>query len=246
MAVGIHFERACNETVSQSFVILYLNIDLLVSSNGEKENELFSEVLTSLFKIVRELEHFLPRTHILRETCEYLYSIPITPKSFLSQLKQPSHQHSLHSILPIPEVLHNKKTEMGMCSPLELIAMAMFLPPFQKISEHNHHRYQSLVKSESFLRKRMKVPIEYSFHTRADTTPSVLVYIVLWSDGWDPNRSNKGNRSPVWTATSTLVFIELGVKNKPYLVVTEPLAAGPGKSSHQELFELIGEEKKNK
>ena len=38
-AGGIHFERACNKTVSQSFVILYLNIALLVSSNGKKENE---------------------------------------------------------------------------------------------------------------------------------------------------------------------------------------------------------------
>jgi hypothetical protein len=63
--------------------------------------------------------------------------------------------------------------------------------------------------------------------------------VVIWSDGWDPNRSNKGNQYPVWTATATLIFVELGVMDKPYLVVTELLGTGPGKKSHERLFELL-------
>jgi hypothetical protein len=71
----------------------------------------------------------------------------------------------------------------------------------------------------------------------------VLAYLIVWSDGWDPNRSNKGNRYPVWTATGTILFVELGENDEPYLVATELLATGPGKDSHNDFYEMLRHEK---
>jgi hypothetical protein len=66
------------------------------------------------------------------------------------------------------------------------------------------------------------------------TETQILAYTTIWLDldGWDPNSANNGNRYPVWTATGTIIFVELGKKDIPCLVVTQLLASGPGKADH--------------
>jgi hypothetical protein len=243
---AIRSTEAFANLVPKDFVLLYLNIALLVSTHGAKENELFASVVDFFLSIIVELDAYLPKGSPLKEKLEYIYRTPATVKEFLSKLEQPSNKDSLRSLLPIPLTTHNKKTEHGFCMPTELIPMAMFLPPMDNKEEHNHHRYRSIVVCEDFLQKRMLVPEIYRTDVQVMNTPTVLVYVILWSDGWDPNRSNKGNRSPVWSATATLLFVELGIIDKPYLVVTELLAAGPGKHSHDQLFILLKAEKEGK
>ncbi len=60
---------------------------------------------------------------------------------------------------------------------------------------------------------------------------------MMWFDGWDPNGSSKGNRSPVWSGSLTLVFINL--QGRVVSVATYPFAAGPGKADHEVIFEQI-------
>lgn len=233
-----------NGLVPKDFTALFLKVALLVSSHGEKENILFSEILRTLFCLVGEMEQKLyPGNHELLRKLVYMYHIPVTMDDFGKRLEGRSNSRSFHCLLPIPAVSHDCDTEHGMCTPTEVIPLAMFLPPVDT-KEHDNPRYRSLVESESFFQKRMLVPEEYRSPTRTDRTPSVLVYTVIWSDGWDPNRSNKGNRYPVWTATATMVFVELGTTDKPYLVVTELLATGPGKDSHNGFYEMLRNEKR--
>ncbi len=59
----------------------------------------------------------------------------------------------------------------------------------------------------------------------------------MWFDGWDPNGSSKGNRSPVWSGSLTLVFVDL--QGRVVSVATYPFAAGPGKADHEVIFEQI-------
>jgi hypothetical protein len=55
-----------------------------------------------------------------------------------------------------------------------------------------------------------------------------------------------GNRFPVWTATGTMMFVELGKKYNPYLVVTRLLlASGSRKVDHAMFFELVAIQRKH-
>ena len=123
--------------------------------------------------------------------------------------------------------------------------MVMFMPSSDMSDAHLHERYVSIIRSQSFIQKRQMVPQQFRDPKRSDNMPCILVYCIIWSDGWDPNRSNKGNRSPVWTATGTFVFVHLAESDLVYLVQTELLACGPGKSSHDVFFDSIHQKTKS-
>jgi hypothetical protein len=59
----------------------------------------------------------------------------------------------------------------------------------------------------------------------------------MWFDGWDPNGSSKGNRSPVWSGSITMVIVNM--QGRVVSVATYPFAAGPGKADHDVIFEQI-------
>jgi hypothetical protein len=230
----ISSNKVMKGSIPHDFVMLYLKISVLVALQGAREKELFAFVLQSFVTLIHKLSAFLPKDHPLEEKLEYINCIPTNTRSFVSQLEQPSNQNSLLSLLPTPGVLHVQEIEHSFCSLTELVSMAMFLPPTKKRLKHLKHQYHSLVLSTAYLEQRHRVPVQY--RTQCETTnrrPTVLVYVVIWSDGWDPNRSNKGNRYPVWTATATLVCVELGQNDKPYMVITELLGTGLGKKSHK-------------
>jgi hypothetical protein len=232
--------------IPHNFVMLYLKISVLVASQGAREKELFAFVLQSFVTLIHKLSAFLPKDHPLEEKLEYINHIPTNTRSFMLQLEQPSNQNSLLSLIPTPGVLHVQKIEHRFCSLTELVSMAMFLPPSEKRFEHLKHQYQSLILSTAYMERRQQVPVQYRTHcATTNITPTVLVYVVIWSDGWDPNRSNKGNRYPVWTATATLVCVKLGQSDKPYMVISELLGTGPGKKSHERVYSNCCSEKRN-
>jgi hypothetical protein len=130
---------------------------------------------------------------------------------------------------------------MRMCRSPHLISYDLGLSNADVDPPYNA-KFERLVNSEhgQALFQRAKVQLIAETTTVNGTHASYLPLVVLfmmWFDGWDPNESSKGNRSPVWSGLLTLVFINLqgGVVS----VATYPFAAGPGKADHNVIFQNI-------
>ena len=87
----------------------------------------------------------------------------------------------------------------------EIVPHAMLLPPLLLVT-YIHPWYKSVVNSSLFKENRSHIAELGSGSTDGI---SVMAFVPLWSDGWDPNSSNKGNRYPVWTATVLLYLWNL-------------------------------------
>jgi hypothetical protein len=57
-------------------------------------------------------------------------------------------------------------------------------------------------------------------------------------DGWDPSASTKNNRSPVHTASATLLCID-NTTGLPFDSRSFPIACGPGKANHNAVFQAL-------
>jgi hypothetical protein len=230
-------ENASVGSVPSPWLFAFLSIARIVLlSNGEVHALLSS--LTSFMYMI--LSFFLEKLRLLPDL-----PLPLSVCDYTCMILNTSNTHSLKSILPIPHFSWNAKTEHTILSPTELVPMVLFMPPMASSKNGLCDRYRSTIKSESFFEKRNKVPLQY----RSDNaeTPAVLVYITLWSDGWDPNKSSKNNRSPVWSATGTMIFAELGSEDTPFLAHTVLLGVGASKNtSHEEFFEMLVKEKTTK
>ena len=66
--------------------------------------------------------------------------------------------------------------------------------------------------------------------SQGSTKPAIAVFMIFWSDGFDPNNSMKRNRHTVWILTVTFFFYDLTQK-KLYLVESCLVAMGPGKGA---------------
>ena len=67
---------------------------------------------------------------------------------------------------------------------------------------------------------------------------NVICLMILWSDGYDPNTSTKGNRKGAWVATWTFVMYDMA-EQCVYNVLTTLCAVGPGKGDDQEDHTLV-------
>ena len=83
--------------------------------------------------------------------------------------------------------------------------------------------------------------------SQGSTKPAVAVFMIFWSDGFDPNTSMKRNRHTVWVLTVTFFFFDL-TKKKLYLVESCLVAMGPGKEvseskeDHTYVFDKLRED----
>ena len=59
---------------------------------------------------------------------------------------------------------------------------------------------------------------------------SVAVFMVFWSDGFDPTTSMKRNRHSVWILTVTIFLVDVQT-NELYLVESCLVSMGPGKGN---------------
>ncbi len=66
----------------------------------------------------------------------------------------------------------------------------------------------------------------------------VTLGLIFWMDGWDPSASTKNNRSPIHTASVTLLCIDNST-GLPFDARTFPIACGPGKANHNAVFEAL-------
>jgi hypothetical protein len=228
-------EFRMKDSVPSQWINLFLSVAQLVLMLGLDGRETLSDILVfnkrlwncTVGKLLR-----LPNM-----------PIPTTTREFQSMILNGSNKNSLHSLLPIPHVDHLDQSEHAYCSLSELVATTMFLPPDSCVKRGVPERYQSMMHSELYFEQRNRIPRSYLQH--ADSVPCILAFVPVWSDGWDPNRSNKGNRYPVWTATATIILVQLSAASgdKAYLAVTQLWAAGPGKASHDDFFRAASSEK---
>jgi hypothetical protein len=223
------------EKIGSPWLICFLYIARIVMLTTAEVHELLSTVLVffngiaKLFLVPRNLYPSMP--------------LPLTPYHFQSMITNGSNSNSLKSILPVPHLEHNPETEHSYSSLTELVPMTMFMPPSSCVTKGVCDRYSSSTKSELFFSKRNMIPAEY---LNNEDVPTVLVFVSLWSDGWDPSRLSKNNRHPVWTATGTMIFVEIGTPDKPYLANTVLMGVGPGKESHEEFFDMLVNEKRTR
>jgi hypothetical protein len=91
-------------------------------------------------------------------------------------------------------------------------------------------KFERLVNSKhgQALFRRAKTRLMAEATTIGGSYVPLVVLFMMWFDGWDPNGSSKGNRSPVWSGSITLVFVNL--QGKVVSAATYPFAAGPGKA----------------
>ena len=229
-------KNAMEADVASPWLMAFLTIARIVLLTKEEVHELLAGLLCFLDSLIR---FFAVKAGVYPDM-----PLPITQANFRSMITNQTNTNSLKSILPIPHIEYHENSEHSFSRPTELIAMMMFMPPIQSVKNGMCPRYSSTVSSQSFSEKRNRIPAYYLSDYK--TIPSVLVYMTMWSDGWDPNQSTKSNRHPVWTATGTMVFVELGAQDNPYFANTVLMGVGPGKESHERFFEMLVDEKKGR
>jgi hypothetical protein len=148
-------QDANDQLVPKDFVVTFLYIARLVEVLGEQEAEMLSAVLSSFLKLLGETESFVPQEKTaLKKRIQYMYNLPATTERFFSHIESPNNARSLRNLLPVPKISRNDATEHAMCSPTEVIPMAMFLPPLADKNSEGKEQYLSIVQSESFLEKK--------------------------------------------------------------------------------------------
>jgi hypothetical protein len=103
-------------------------------------------------------------------------------------------------------------------------------------------KFERLVNSNQgqklFLRAKLQLMSEAeTIDANVNSYARYVVLLLMWFDGWDPNGSSKGNRSPIWSGTITMVFLTM--EGVIVFVATYPFAAGPGKADHDVIFQQI-------
>jgi hypothetical protein len=222
------------DCISVNDLILFFRIARLVFQLGPKHQHLLGGVLSGLE--TRNLPPSLDTTYRSSDGLQ----LPTTHKAFTAKLLNPTNTNSLTSTIPLPPTISLSGKHAYVSIPA-LIAYDLGLanpnvdPPYNA-------KFERLVNSEHgkalFVRAKAKLMAETKMinDTRASYVPMVVL-LMMWFDGWDPNGSSKGNRSPVWSGSLTLVFVDL--QRRVVAVATYPFAAGPGKADHDVIFDKI-------
>jgi hypothetical protein len=213
---------------------LFFRIARLVFQLGPKHQHLLGGVLTGF-----EMRHPSPAGTSTSQSSQGL-QLPTTHKAFIAKLLNQTNTNSLTSIIPRPPTVGLSGKHAYVSIPAlvayELgLANATVDPPYNA-------KFERLVISEhgQTLFQQAKAQLMAESTTIDGTNTSyvpLVVMLMMWFDGWDPNGSSKGNRSPVWSGSLTLVFVDL--QGRVVSVATYPFAAGPGKADHEVIFEQI-------
>jgi hypothetical protein len=83
------------------------------------------------------------------------------------------------------------------------------------------HKMTEAPGFQEFLKRVLSLPA-------SPGTPTVVVKVIFWMDGYDLNSSSKTNCKGCWAATTTFVFYDVA-ERQPYMVRTGLFSNGPGK-----------------
>jgi hypothetical protein len=152
------------EHISGPMLMIFLTIARLVLLTPDSVHRPLSYILSFFTNTCR---YFMGR-------CYPSLPLPVTLSDFQSMILNATNTNSIRSILPIPCIIYNKKTEHTILSPTEVVPMIMFMPPNIKSNSGVCPRYRSTIKSESFYERRNRIPRQYL--DIDNTVPSVMVY----------------------------------------------------------------------
>ena len=158
--------------------------------------------------------------------------LPITLSQFQRHILCRHNKNSLMSIIPIPQVILLSDHLHTVCPLSEVLGYATFFskPTGYAMVEPKH---QQLVHS-----KYVQEFITQVVAVKSPSVDSVLCLSLFWMDGYDPNRSTKGNRKGAWAATQTFVLADFKDLNV-YYVDSLLVASGPGKGSKKEDHSIV-------
>jgi hypothetical protein len=190
----IRFDASALAEIPPHAVQLFLNIAKLLMTTGQIQHNVLSVILDLLMGLLTPQQQDWP-------------TMPRTMAGFQSHILNPTNKHALIAQLPIPQSYMLADNSHSFCCLHEIAAFGLLLPP-SVFPDPVPLRLQELCRSVK-IRDFLAEPID-------PTTPCLVsVGLIFWLDGWDPSASSKNNRSPVHTASATLLFIRPDV---PYCV----------------------------
>ena len=213
----VSLELASSVPLSTTAIHLFLHISTMLVTTGQTHHVLLSNILSILLDL-------LPSTH------SHWPIMPCSVSGFQSHILNPTNKYSLVSLLPQPTTYMLSDNAHGYCCLQEIAAFVLLLP--QKVgSPPIPFRLKQLCQSH-YVQQFIQQP--------SVDSPLCLVSlgIIFWMDGWDPSASSKNNRSPVHTASATLICIDNNT-GLPFNVRTFPIACGPGKADHNVIFQAL-------
>ena len=158
-----------------------------------------------------------------------ILKIPLAAEQFLQMITSNRNSNSFRNVLPHPFFL-----DMGSHTVASIVPLLGYTVMAVKgtLVKDRHRRNMKSHRSEEFIGLVRKLAHAY--------INTVVVRMVLWMDGFDPNTSTKQNGKGAWVCTVTFFCYDL-TKELLYLVETMLLASGPGKGGSNEDHTLVFE-----
>ncbi len=205
-------------TLPPHSIQLFLHIATMLLTTGQAQQMVFANILSLLVSLIPVDNHEWP-------------TMPTTLAGFQSHVLNPTNKNSLVSILPVPTVYMLPDQLHAYCCLTEIASFVLLLPRTLGTAPIPL-RLRQLCQSQQmqdFI--ALSQPIQV-------TKCLVSLGIMFWMDGWDPSASSKNNRSPVHTASATIICID-NITGLPFNTRTFPIACGPGKADHNPIFEAL-------
>jgi hypothetical protein len=197
---------------------LFLHIAYMLFTTGQANHAALSNILVLTFDLIAPDFKEWP-------------TMPSTIAGFKSHILNPTNQHSLVSILPVPIVYLLPDGLHAYCCLCEIAAFALLLP-----------RTKDALPIPLRLTQLCQSAMMHNFLVSAPPTLStqclVSIGLIFWLDGWDPSVSSKNNRSPIHTTTVTLLCID-NLTGELFNSRTFPAACGAGKADHNIIMQAL-------
>jgi hypothetical protein len=213
----IRFDATASAQIPPHAIQLFLHIAKLLMTTGQIQHNVLSVILDLLMGLLTPQQQDWPTT-------------PRTMAGFQLHILNPTNKHALIAQLPIPQSYMLADNSHSFCCLHKIAAFSLLLPPSVCL-DPVPLRLQELCRSVK-IREFLAEPIDPS------TPCLVSLGLIFWLDGWDPSASSKNNRSPVHTASATLLFIDNNT-GLPFDAPMFPIACGPGKANHNVVFEAL-------
>ena len=241
-SIGRYFEE--NSTFQNTFPTTHQrsaikNIITMACSNKKGVLSLAESICDQSFAIFFAIVQisFLANDAVLKYLSVILSLVlPLWKASFKCQLDIPHTSHeikrkitstnnfSVRSLIPMPEITELKDHCYTSIQSL-LAYTAMTCNTNSKASKPRYISWMNSKSCSVFIEKIKSI----SEHSKS---PTVVVFMVFWSDGFDPTTSMKRNRRSVWIMTVTFFFYDIGTQ-KLYMVESCLLAIGPGRNTQE-------------
>ena len=195
-------------------VQLFLNIAQLLFQTGQICHQLLADVLQP----------------IMLTTAEQYKSIPNNISTMKQLILNKTNKHAFVSQLPKPKILSlcNNNAIANIQDVIALFLMwTAHAKTFTTVSSHLMY-----LKNSSII---------HDWLSNINVSKTYPIGILLWCDGWDPNRMSKANRESVWSTTMTLLRFDTTNVNQHIVqhVTTYLIATSRAKAQHDNVFASI-------